>query len=243
MARRTCLATAATLLLVLTCAPAHAANFDVGTTGQNRFSPASVTVSVGDTVTWANQDSVHYHNVHFDDGSFEMPMDPIDGMWSVYKTFTTPGTFTYYCEAHQDVGMTGTVVVNAAPPGGGGGGGGGGPPPVADTAPVASLVSPSRQRVGKLFVRASMNEAGTLGATGTVSVPGGSAKLYRFKRARMPVAANQSVKLRLMLAKGALRAVKRALRHGKKLRAKVTVTATDMTGHKTARRQTIRLKR
>ena len=37
------------------------------------------------------------------------------------RAFNTPGTFTYYCVQHQDVGMTGTVVVNTAPGGGGGG--------------------------------------------------------------------------------------------------------------------------
>jgi plastocyanin len=241
------LAAAAVLLSALTCAPAQAANFDVGTTAQNRFLPDAVTVTVGDTVTWTNTSSGDFHNVHFDDGSFEMPADPIDGPWSVYKPFDAPGTYTYYCEAHVDLGMRGTVVVNPASPGGGGGGGGGGgpgpPPPPADTAPVSSLVSPPKQKVDRLYVRASMNEAGTLSAAGTVSVPAGAAKLYRFKRASRSVTANQSVKLRLKLSKKALRAVKRALHRGKKLRAKVAVTARDATGHETVRRQTVRLKR
>jgi plastocyanin len=244
MARRSWQVAAGALLAwALASSPAHAASFDVGTTAQDRFSPDAVTITAGDTVTWTNT-SGGFHNVHFADG-FDEPAEPIAGMWSVFRTFSVSGTYTYYCEAHQDVGMTGTVVVNSAPPGGGGGGGGGGgagPPPV-DNAPVSSLVSPSKQRVGKLFVRASMNEAGTLTATGTVSVPGGASKLYRFKRASNEVAANQSVKLRLKLGKKALRAVRRALRRGRKLRAKVVVTARDTTGHETIRKQTIRLKR
>jgi plastocyanin len=239
------LAAAAALVSVLACSPADAATFNVGTTAQNRFSPDAITVTVGDTVAWTNTSSADFHNVHFDDGSFEMPADPVDGMWSVYKLFDAPGTYTYYCEAHRDLGMTGTVVVNPAPPGGGGGGGGGpGPsPPPVDAAPVSSLVSPPKQKVDRLYVRASMNEGGTLTATGTVSVPGGAAKLYRLKRTSRSVSANQSVKLRLKLSKKALRAVKRALHRGKKLRAKVAVAARDATGHETVRRQTIRLKR
>ena len=67
--------------------------------------------------------------------------------------------------------MSGTVVVNAsarrrwraagaaARPGPG--------RPGTDPAPVSSMVGPSKQDVDKLFVRASMNEAGTLTATGS----------------------------------------------------------------------------
>jgi plastocyanin len=29
-------------------------------------------------------------------------------------TFTTPGTFTYYCRAHRGSGMVGTIIVNPA---------------------------------------------------------------------------------------------------------------------------------
>jgi hypothetical protein len=88
-----------------------------------------------------------------------------------------------------------------------------------------------------------MNEAGTLTAAATVSVPGGSAKVFRFKRASKTVAPNVPVKLRLKLTKKALRAVKRALRHRKKLSARVTLTAKDTTGHQTVRKQKIRLTR
>jgi hypothetical protein len=87
-----------------------------------------------------------------------------------------------------------------------------------------------------------MNEAGTLTASGTVGV-GGGAKVYKLKRTSRTVAAGQSVKLRLKLSKKALRAVKRAIRHKGKARAKVTLTAVDTTGHQTVRKQTIRLTR
>jgi plastocyanin len=242
MAGRACvLATGALSTLLLWCAPTVAANQTVtATSGMNVFSPSVVTITQNETVTW-NNDGVNFHNVHFEDESFVMPMSPMDTMWSVFHTFTQPGTFKYYCEVHRDQGMTGTVVVNAAPAGGGGGGGGA-PGPV-DTAPVSSLVASSKQRVDKLFVRASMNEPGTLTASGTVTVPGGAAKLYRFRAARKQVSANVPVKLPLRLSRNASRAVKAALRHHKKVRAKVTLAAKDTTGHQTIRKQTIRLSR
>jgi plastocyanin len=232
-------------LVALPCAAANGATTTVMALSSppntnNVFAPASVVITQGDTVTWTT-DGLQPHNVRFEEFAFVQPNPPSTSAgWPVSETFTQPGTYHYYCEVHQFEGMKGTVVVNPAPPGGGGGGP---PPPPPDTAPVSSLTSAPKQRVGRLFVRASMNEAGTLTATGTVSVPGGAAKLYRFKRARAAVSANQSVKLRLRLSKSALRVVRRALRRGNKLRAKIAVTATNLTGHETVRRQTVRLKR
>ena len=234
-------------MAALGCPAALGANYDVAAkSAPNVFDPPLITITQGDTVTWSNTgSSPNYHNVHFDDDSFVMPVAPVNTNWSVAHTFSQTGTYAYYCEVHRDSGMTGTVVVNPSSGGGGGGGPGGGPgpAPTADAAPVSSLTSPSKQAVDKLYVRASMNEAGSLIATGTVSVPRGAAKVYRFKRASRTVAADQTIKLRLKLPKKALRAVRRALRHRRKLSAKVTLTARDLTGHETARKQTIRLTR
>jgi plastocyanin len=242
MAKRAFLLAAA-LSILLCCPPALAVNQTVtATSSTNVFSPSLVTISQGETVYW-NNDGGNFHNVHFEDGSFVMPMSPMDSMWSVSHTFAQPGTFKYYCEVHRDQGMSGTVVVNPAPPAGGGGPGGGGAPGPAGTALVSSLVAASKQHVDKLFVRASMNQPGTLTASGTVALPGGAAKLYRFKPATKHVSANVPVKLALKLPKKASKAVKAALRHRKKLSAKITLTAKDATGHRTVRKQTIRLSR
>jgi plastocyanin len=222
--------------LTLGASPAFGANQTV-TASDFQFAPNAVTVAQGESVTWTNAGG--FHNVRFDDGSFTQPMPPNTSMWTVSRTFTQTGTFGYYCEVHQANGMTGTVTVAApggAPPP---------PPPAApkDTAkPVASLSTPARQDVDKLYVKASMNEAGALTAAGTVSVPRAAAKVYRFKAASRGVAANAAVKLRLKLSKKSLRAVKRALRH-RKLRAKVNVTAKDKAGNRTVQKRTIRLKR
>jgi plastocyanin len=237
------LAAAALSTLALGCPAAFGANQTVTANMSNAFVEASVTITQGETVTWMNVGG-GLHNVHFDDDSFIEPNPPSSTDWTVYRTFAQPGTYPYYCQVHGaagGIGMSGTVTVNPAPPGGGGGTPG--PNPAPDAAPVSSLIAPPKQRVHKLFVRASMNEAGTLAATGTVSVPAGAAKVYRFKRASEAVSANQSVKLRLKLSKSGLKRVKRALRRKKRLRANITLTATDTTGKQTIRKLKVRLTR
>jgi amicyanin len=71
-----------------------------------RFNPATLTVPVGTTVTWTNQDE-EPHTVAAKDGSFHSPGMDTHGTYSF--TFTTPGSFDYICSIHPF--MTGTVVV------------------------------------------------------------------------------------------------------------------------------------
>jgi plastocyanin len=70
------------------------------------FSPATITVKVGDTVTWMNNDSTA-HSATADDGSFDT------GLFSPGQsksfTFKKAGTYTYHCSAHPY--MKGTVIV------------------------------------------------------------------------------------------------------------------------------------
>jgi plastocyanin len=80
------------------------------------FAPATITIKVGDTVTWTNN-GPSLHTVTADDGSFD------SGSLSAGKTFShtfqTAGTFTYHCSIHPF--MTATVIVqtggSAASPG------------------------------------------------------------------------------------------------------------------------------
>jgi plastocyanin len=71
------------------------------------FTPAEVTVGVGDTVTWTNNDSVG-HDVTADSFSSGEPgaMEPGD---TFEHTFEEAGTFDYVCTVHP--GMEGAVVV------------------------------------------------------------------------------------------------------------------------------------
>lgn len=69
------------------------------------FTPATLTVPVGTTVTFTNNDGSN-HIVAFADGqrSPRLPMGK-----SYTRTFTAPGTYTYACTIHPH--MTGTITV------------------------------------------------------------------------------------------------------------------------------------
>jgi plastocyanin len=72
-----------------------------------QFDPAEVTVAVGDTVTWTNNDSVG-HDVTGDD--FESGEAGGLGNGDTFEhTFEEAGTFDYVCTVHP--GMEGTVTV------------------------------------------------------------------------------------------------------------------------------------
>lgn len=83
------------------------------------FSPATKTVTVGTTVQWAwnsctggdpygGGETCVSHSVTFDDGSAS---SPLQGQGTFSKTFNTPGTYTYHCQTHGTMGMTGTITV------------------------------------------------------------------------------------------------------------------------------------
>ena len=70
------------------------------------FSPATLTVKVGDKVTWTNQDSVG-HSATADDNSFDTGV--IAQGQSGSTTFSKAGTYTYHCKVHPS--MTATIIV------------------------------------------------------------------------------------------------------------------------------------
>lgn len=86
-----------------------------------KFVPKQISVDVGDTVTWRNEDSVA-HNAIADDGSFE------SGNFSEGETFSATiseaGTIPYVCTLHS--GMKGTIVSGGGSEESGSGGGSGG---------------------------------------------------------------------------------------------------------------------
>jgi plastocyanin len=71
------------------------------------FEPATMTVKVGATVTWTNEDSAA-HTVKWDDGSQGSGSLTAGGP-AYARTFDTPGTFAYVCGIHA--AMKGTIVV------------------------------------------------------------------------------------------------------------------------------------
>jgi len=70
------------------------------------FSPASLTVSPGSTVTWNNNDTTT-HSVATMDGSINS--GDIAAGASYSKTFATAGTFDYH-DAHN-TNMTGVLII------------------------------------------------------------------------------------------------------------------------------------
>jgi len=70
------------------------------------FTPQTLTVAAGTTVTWTNHDDVP-HNVVSTDKVFKSKTMDTDEKFSY--TFTKAGTYTYYCSIHPR--MTATVVV------------------------------------------------------------------------------------------------------------------------------------
>lgn len=110
---RRCLLIGVLLTVLAPAAPSLAANQTVTANPSLTFSPNSVVINQGDTVTWNNNGGLH--NVHFDDNSFIMPASPSTSAWSVSNTFTGPGMFRYYCQVHGSPnggGMSGIVWVN-----------------------------------------------------------------------------------------------------------------------------------
>jgi len=92
------------------------------------FSPKTITVTVGDTVTWTNSDPTA-HTATADDGSFDTGTIGNNGTGTA--TFSTAGTFPYHCKIHSS--MTGTITVEAAAGGSGGSAGSGATTPPSDT--------------------------------------------------------------------------------------------------------------
>jgi plastocyanin len=94
--------------LVRVASPVRAATHQVSIENF-AFMPASLTVQVGDTVTWTNNDDAP-HTATADNGAFDSDTLATGGTYSF--TFTAAGEFGYFCSIHPD--MTGTITVQAA---------------------------------------------------------------------------------------------------------------------------------
>ena len=70
------------------------------------FDPPTLTIKVGQAVTWVNQDSAQ-HDVVANNGEFKSSLFGAGGTFSF--TFTKAGTYPYYCSIHPH--MTGTIIV------------------------------------------------------------------------------------------------------------------------------------
>ena len=102
------LAAVVAILAVAAPAPTRGAEHEVQITDAT-FSPATLTIRVGDTVTWRNADD-RPHTVTSNDGAFDS--GNLDEGVGFSFTFTEPGTYAYLCEYHPE--MQATIVVEAA---------------------------------------------------------------------------------------------------------------------------------
>src|SRR5438309_10573193 len=100
------------------------------------FAPATITVRVGDTVTWTNRDAFS-HTSTSDTGAWDSHVITASNSFSFM--FASAGTFAYHCAIHAF--MHGTIVVQApttpqptAPPTS--------PPPVRTAPPTIAATAP-----------------------------------------------------------------------------------------------------
>ena len=96
-----------TAFLLLAAVPARAEDAAVKI-GNFTFGPQELKVKSGTTVTWTNEDDIPHTVVS--PNNYRSKVLDTDGTYSF--TFTTPGTYKYFCSLHPH--MTGTIVVEAA---------------------------------------------------------------------------------------------------------------------------------
>jgi plastocyanin len=77
------------------------------------YNPSSITIRVGDTVTWLMQDTgeIHFVTEGTPDSNTHVFASPrLSPGQSYSRRFTEPATWTYFCEAHPSA-MSGARVV------------------------------------------------------------------------------------------------------------------------------------
>jgi halocyanin-like protein len=83
---------------------------NVGAEGGLVFSPPAIKVTTGTTVVWEWTGKGGMHNVVHDDGDFESEFHSEAGS-TFERTFSSTGTYRYYCAPHKARGMKGAVYV------------------------------------------------------------------------------------------------------------------------------------
>jgi plastocyanin len=139
--------TAATTVLLAAAGPAAASTVAVSAAKQvpisgDTYTPALLTVKLGDTVTWKNLDA-RPHTVTVTSGPDKFDSGPFAQGKTWSHTFTELGTYEYFCSVHPD--MAGTVHATAsgrAPTTPRAGGGHDGHPASPGTGPGGGLLGP-----------------------------------------------------------------------------------------------------
>jgi plastocyanin len=109
---------------LITVSPAAAETFTVkmgADNGMLAFEPSTLTIHTGDTVKWVNN-KLPPHNIMFDDkqvpGASKELADELSHEQLLFSpgetyelTFTTAGSYSYYCAPHRGAGMVGKITV------------------------------------------------------------------------------------------------------------------------------------
>lgn len=129
------------------------------------YAPAALTVPVGTTVTWVNEDSVP-HTVTGTSGPAKFDSGQLASGASWSGTFMTPGTYKYYCADHPQ--MVAEITVT----------GGGTPPPSSTSAgaPPSSKPSTTPSTTGSpTHTTPPPSSSGSMPSSSSMSMPSSSA--------------------------------------------------------------------
>jgi plastocyanin len=191
----------------------------------NRWSPASVTVRAGETVTWSFAGSTVYHNVASSGPEWSYRNGPpAIAPPNASFTFPTPGTYRFVCEIHATT-MVGDVIVTDAS---------GTPPPPPPPPPLSQQPFPNDQSAPTAFDVADEKRPRLTGVRAAAVRNGARVRFRLSERARVLVRfklAGLTVKsARRTFRAGAHRLTVRDRRmHG---RYRVDVFARDMAGNR-----------
>tara|TARA_B100000927_G_C16435576_1_gene457466 strand:+ start:928 stop:1344 length:417 start_codon:yes stop_codon:yes gene_type:complete len=81
--------------------------------GNMYYSPKSITISQGDSITFVNEGG--FHDVYTTSGPVELFLNPCNAPCTIGTlVFEEPGTYDYICSigSHAEQGMIGTIIVN-----------------------------------------------------------------------------------------------------------------------------------
>ena len=114
---RSIAASVCALMLVLafgvSSAQANTVEVKLGTdAGMLAFEPSTITISAGDTVKFVNNKLAPHNAVFEGHDELSHPDLAFAPGESWEQTFSTAGTYDFYCEPHRGAGMVGKVVVN-----------------------------------------------------------------------------------------------------------------------------------
>ncbi len=101
------------VMIILIASPVFGSTKHVVMVTEYKFTPAELTISVGDTVEWKNMGG--YHNVNGTQATYSMNPESFGNSpgsgWTYSHVFTASGKYDYQCDPHVGLGMVGMIEV------------------------------------------------------------------------------------------------------------------------------------